>query len=309
MMAITMGSEPVLIVGTGALACLFAARLSTIGVPVTMLGTWREGLAALRMYGVTVVHLSGRQESFPVQVVDQPDNCGCFKYALVLVKSWQTERAAAQLVNCLDAEGVALTLQNGLGNLETLAAELGEERVALGVTTTGATLLSSGRVRPGGEGMVSIGAHTRLDGLLDMLKQAGFNLEVLAAVDTLIWGKLVINAAINPLTALLHMPNGHILARASARQLSAELAREVAAVAAAQGIALAYDDPVAAAELVAEKTTANNSSMFQDIQRGAPTEIDAICGAVVRVGEQFGVPTPTNATLWKLVNALVEADE
>ena len=103
------------------------------------------------------------------------------------------------------------------------------------------------------------------------------------------------------------VPNGELLTRPSARELSATLAIEVAAVAAAQDIPLAFTDPVAAAEQVAERTAANNSSMLQDVQRGAPTEIDAICGAVVRNGEAVGVPTPANQTLWRLVSALRDA--
>ena len=301
-------SESVLIVGTGALASLFAARLAAKEISITMLGTWREGLAALRQHGVMLVHPDGSQKSFPVFATDDPKECKGAKNALVLVKSWQTKRAAGQLAKCLAKDGVALTLQNGLGNQEALAKECGEARVALGVTTTGATLLSSGRVRPGGEGVISIGAHPRVEPLVNLLREAGFNVEVLNDVDTLIWGKLVINAAINPMTALLRVPNGELLMRESARQLSADLAREVAAVAAAQNIQLAFKDPVIAAEKVMEKTATNNSSMFQDVQRGAPTEIDAICGAVVKVGEQVGVQTPVNHALWLLIRALREAN-
>ncbi|MGD8454796.1 MAG: 2-dehydropantoate 2-reductase [Anaerolineales bacterium] len=300
-------TDLVLIIGTGALASLFAARLTAQDIAVTMLGTWREGLAALRQHGVTLVQPDGSQQSYPVQATDNPEDCKGAKYALVLVKSWQTRRAARQLTQCLRGDGVALTLQNGLGNREALAEELGASRVALGVTTTGATLLGPGRVRPGGEGTVSIGLHSRIGPLVNTLCKANFTVEVLDNVDTLIWGKLVVNAAINPMTAVLQVPNGELLKRESARQLSAELAREVAAVAKAQGIQLAYDDPVAISETVMEKTATNNSSMFQDIQRGAPTEIEAICGAVVEVGESVGVATPMNNALWLLIRALRES--
>jgi len=301
--------DSILIVGTGALACLFAARLAAQGVQVTMLGTWREGLAALRMYGVTIVQEDGKQTSYPVKVVDQTDPCSGFRYALVLVKSWQTERAARQMANCLDRDGVALTLQNGLGNYETLAQVLGEERVALGVTTTGATLLSSGRVRPGGEGTISLGEHPRLEPVIELLRLAGFQLEIHQDLQSLIWGKLVVNAAINPLTALLEMSNGGIISRPSARLLSADLAREVAAVAQAQGIQLPHADPIQVSEGVAERTAANHSSMYQDILRGAPTEIDAICGAVVQTGTKLGIPTPVNYAMWKLIHAVVEGQK
>jgi 2-dehydropantoate 2-reductase len=122
--------------------------------------------------------------------------------------------------------------------------------------------------------------------------------------DVLLWGKLVINAAINPLTALLRVPNGEILKRPTARSLMVSVAREAAAVAVAQGIRLPYPDPVVATETIARRTANNRSSMLMDVERGAPTEIDAICGAVIRAGEQVGVPTPANLTVWQVVKAL-----
>jgi len=122
----------------------------------------------------------------------------------------------------------------------------------------------------------------------------------------LLWSKLVINAAINPLTALLRVPNGELLARPSAQSLMDAAAREAAAVARALGRRLTFSDPVAAAQAVAQRTAVNHSSMFQDVQRGAPTEIDAICGAIVAAGEGCGVATPVNRTLWLLVKALIK---
>jgi 2-dehydropantoate 2-reductase len=95
-----------------------------------------------------------------------------------------------------------------------------------------------------------------------------------------------------------------LLNRSTARALLQATAREVAAVAVAQGIRLPYPDPVVAAENIARRTAENHSSMLQDVQRGVPTEIDAICGAVVQAGEQTGVPTPINRTLMQLVKAL-----
>jgi 2-dehydropantoate 2-reductase len=229
--------------------------------------------------------------------------------ALVLVKSWQTERAAEQLSRCLAPDGVALTLQNGLGNREALVDALGAERVALGVTTTGATLVGPGRVRPGGEGTTSLGEHPRLEPLANLLRQAGFGVESVVSADDLLWSKLVINAAINPLTALLQCPNGELVTRPAARSLMAAAAREAADVAQACGRGLTYSDPAAVSEDVARRTASNHSSMFQDVQRGAPTEIDAICGAIVAAGEAHSVPTPLNRTLWLLVQALVQRDD
>ncbi len=297
----------ILITGSGALACLFAARLAAAGPCVTMLGTWPQGLQALRRFGVRLWTASG-DCSYPVKATDDPAECRGAALALVLNKSWQTDRVAAQLRECLGATAIALTLQNGLGNLERLQKELGAERVALGSTTTGATLLEAGRVRPGGEGTITLIRRSGLATLCEMLRSAGFSLEGQDDPAALLWGKLVINAAINPLTALLRVPNGELLNRPDGRALLAALASETAAVARASGVRLPFEDPVAAAENVARRTAANHSSMFQDLQRGAPTEIDAICGAVVRAGLRTGTATPLNETMWRLVKASVDRD-
>ena len=152
-----MKTTPVLIIGTGALGTLFAARLVSAGIPVLVLGTWQAALAALNAHGARLVSPDGRIRASALSAVDDPRQCRQIQFALVLVKSWQTERAAQQLATCLPADGLALTLQNGLGNDQILAEVLGAQRVAVGVTTTGAALLSPGLVRDGGRGQSDLG--------------------------------------------------------------------------------------------------------------------------------------------------------
>lgn len=297
-----MDTHPsLLLLGTGALASLFGARLAAAGVEVTMLGAWPEGLAALRTQGVRLVEADGSQRAYPVRAVADPAECSGIPHALVLVKAWQTGRAAQQLAACLPADGLALTLQNGWGNREMLEQALGPQRVALGSTTLGATLLAPGVVRVGGQGPVTLGSHPRIQPLAELLAAAGFEVRMAEDVAGLAWGKLVINAAINPLTALLRVPNGALLEHPEARELLGLAASEAAAVGLAQGLRLPFGDPVAAAEDVARRTAANHSSMYQDVQRGRPTEIDAICGAVVEAGQRAGLPTPVNRMLWLLL--------
>ena len=297
-----------LIVGTGALATLFAARLAASGALVTMLGSWQAGLDALEKDGACLTLEDGRELTGQVAAVSDPSTLGRVRLALVLVKAWQTERAAAQLRECLSDDGLAVSLQNGLGNRETLIRFLDDSRVGLGVTTLGATLLGPGRAGFGGDGLVSIETHPRLGPLEKLLNGAGFRVDIVPDARVLVWSKLVVNSAINPLTALLGVPNGALLERAGARALMAGLANETAVVARALGVALPFADAVAAVEAVARRTAANHSSMLQDAQRGAQTEIDAICGAVVRAGEQAGVPTPLNRVMWQMLDARVARD-
>jgi 2-dehydropantoate 2-reductase len=343
----------ILIIGTGALATLFAARLTSSGHCITMLGTWLEGLSALRQNGARMIAVNGDEQNFSVHATDDPKECRGAKVAIVLVKSWQTERAARQLKECLSDDGLAITLQNGLGNREVLKKYLDEpfttedtkstekknkkdsvnsvisavshdllgksrtvgvhgtnavvknpSRVALGTITIGATLLGPGLVKAGGDGTISIEAHPALGPIEEALKSASFKVEVVDDALSIVWSKLIINAAINPLTALLKIPNGELLEHPSARELMRSLTQEAASVASAEKVKLPFRDPVAFVEDVARKTAGNHSSMLQDVQRGAPTEIDAICGAVVRAGGRHHIPTPINYACWQLVLAL-----
>ncbi|MGE5072507.1 MAG: ketopantoate reductase family protein [Anaerolineae bacterium] len=297
-------ARQILIAGTGAMATLFAWRLASAGNDVTMLGTWQPGLEALAQRGARLVDARGNEAAVPVRVTRDPAACKGARQAIVLVKAWQTARVAEQLRQSLAADGLAVTVQNGLGNYEVLASALRKERVALGTTTTGATLLGPGLVKPAGNGSISIQSHERLAPLAAALTASGFKVNVVPDAHELLWAKLVINSAINPLTALLRVQNGELLERPTARALMRALAQESAAVAAAEGVQLAGDDPAALVEEVARQTAGNYSSMLQDIQRGAPTEIDAICGAITRAGQRHGLPTPLNEAFWRLVAAL-----
>jgi 2-dehydropantoate 2-reductase len=286
------------------MACLFAARMSAAGIRIMMLGSWPEGLAALRKNGVRLVSADGEESVFPVRVTDQTDACRNIPLALILVKSWQTERVAHQLAAFLPRDGLVLTLQNGLGNREILVRALGNSRVLIGATTTGAHLLAPGVARLAGDGVVSLGVSAQSRPMADLLRRAGFIVETVPDIASLQWSKLVINAAINPLTALLKIPNGELLERPSAAMLMSAVSREAAAVAVALGISLPYPDPALAAEAIARRTASNQSSMLQDVLRGALTEIDQLNGEIIRAGERVGVPTPLNRTLWLLIKSL-----
>jgi 2-dehydropantoate 2-reductase len=287
------------ILGTGALACLFGARLSRVA-RVTLAGTWTEGIAAVVRSGIVLQTPDG-EESFDAAAVHLGTPLPPADLVLVLVKAWQTERVASEVPALTARNGHVLTLQNGLGNVEKLGA-----RACLGVTAVGATLLGPGHVRPGGEGPTQIAGP---ESLAEIFRSAGFDSRAVdAALGTsLAWGKLAVSAGINAVSAILNVSNGELLARPEARRLMEQAANEVAAVARAKGIALPFADGAAEARRVAAATASNLSSMLQDVLRGAPTEVEAINGALVREGIRAGVPTPVNEELRRLVAAAVAA--
>ncbi len=295
------------VLGSGALGCVYAARLAG-QAEVWMLGTWAEGIAAVQRDGIRVTDPDGNTWQARVQATSDPADVPPADYALVLVKSYQTERAAAWAARVLKPDGLAVTLQNGLDNGPKLAAVLGADRVAVGVTYNGATLLGPAEVRHAARQPTLIGVtpatEARVLSLIALLNAAGLEARVTPDPDSLLWGKAVANAAINPLTALWRVPNGQVCATAERRDLLADLAREAAAVAVARGMNLPFADPVAHVMDVCQRTAANRSSMLQDVARGRPTEIDSITGVIVAEGRRLGVPTPVSQVVWRLVRGL-----
>jgi 2-dehydropantoate 2-reductase len=247
---------------------------------------------------------NGNMVIHAVRAFSDPLECPTVDLILVLVKAWQTSHVAKQLAQIPSLHGTVITLQNGLGNREILAASLGFERVALGVTTLGATLLGPGWVCLGGEGLTSLEFRPGMESVSEQLSMANFKVELVADATALIWSKLVVSSAINPLTALLKVPNGVLLERSSARVLLRVLANETATVGKKLGVVFSFIDPAAFVESVARDTAKNLSSMLQDVNRGAPTEIDSICGAIVREANLLQVPVPMNLAMWQLLSAL-----
>ncbi len=298
----------VAVIGGGALGSLFAARL-TPRAAVWLLSGWPAHQAAIRQAGLRLTHPDGRVETVSVRVA-APEAAPALwaDLALILVKSPQTEAAAHKAARSLKADGLALTLQNGLGNLETIAAVLGEDRAAQGVTAQGATILAPGSIYHAGAGPTWLAAPAGLRPavaeIAGLFNAAGFETALADNLTEMVWGKLVVNAGINALTAILGRPNGFLAEDESARALMREAAQEAAAVAQAQDIGLPFNYPPAHVEQVARATAPNISSMLADVRRRVPTEVAVINGAVVRAGRRLGVPTPVNNTLLRLVQAI-----
>lgn len=302
----THSDHHIAIWGVGALGSLFAAYLSTVA-QVTMVGRWPEQIEAVQRDGLTIHHADGRMSRFFPAITDNPAALPPIDLVIVLVKSHQTAGIAPAIARVLSPHGVAITLQNGVGNLDALVHAAGAARATQGVTAQGANFVGLGAVRHAGAGLTHIAVLPERAGLIEtgisLLNRTGIETHTTDSADPLVWGKLAVNAGLNPLTALLDLPNGELLTEPQRQRFMIAAAREVEAVAAAQGIRLPCPDVAAQVREVARVTGANISSMLQDIRRQVRTEIDAMCGAVVRYGERLHVPTPVNAALFDLIRA------
>ncbi len=293
------------IIGAGALGSVIGFHLAS-AAEVVLVDQWAEHVTAINNHGLRC--LRDDDESMrAIAATTDPTSVKPVTIALITVKAAQTPWAAEIAARLLATDGVAYTLQNGLGNDEVLRSHLGMQRVGQAVTTMGATLLGPGLVRMAGIGPTTFGAAPSLSiayALANYFRTSGLPASVSTDVTSLVWGKLIVNVGINALTAILRVPNGALANIPAASRLAQRAVEEAVAVARAAGISLSLADPVAETLAVAQATAVNRSSMLQDILRGIPTEIDTINGAIVREGRRLGVPTPFNEMLCDMVKAL-----
>lgn len=298
-----MELKRIAIIGTGSLASLFAARLSSLA-EIWMLGTWEAQLAAVKN-GLNWVDIHGNERIVPINATQNPADIGPCDGILVLVKSYQTERSAKTLKPLLSPHTSILTLQNGVGNREILAEYAPQNACLVGITTQAANLVEPGKVLDTGAGQILIGKQEPYSGAWEnLLQSANWDAQVTENVEGLLWGKLVVNTAINALATLMDYQNGTLLHFQGTTALMQSIALETAKVAHALGISLPFADPQAEVFRVAEASASNYCSMHRDISQHRPTENEAIYGAVVRAGEKVGVPTPLNSRAYELVKEL-----
>lgn len=294
------------IIGAGAMGSLFGGLLSPVA-QVHLVDPWQEHVDAIRRDGLCLVE-GGEDKILQLSATSDPAEVSSADLAIIFLKSHQTEWGAQIARRVLRPDGLALTLQNGLGNRDVLARVLGESRAWQGVTAHGATLLGPGRVRHAGLGPTHLETRpdiaARAEQVAALFQQAGIETHLSPDLDSLIWGKLVINVGINALTAILRVPNGVLGQTKPARVLMDQAVEEAMQVVRAKGIQLPYDDPFKKVHDVCAATAGNRSSMLQDALRGSRTEINVINGAIVREAAKLGLQAPVNQVLAGLVRAI-----
>lgn len=300
----------ILVVGPGAIGSLFAGMMTSAGHEVWLLGRRREVVDAINRGGVIIQQVwTGATLQIPVRATLNPADAAPADLIVICAKSPGTLQATRDALPAAGEGTIFLTVQNGLGNVDVMASVVGRERVLAGVTSNGTTLLGPGSIRHSWMGETTIGeldgrVTQRVERVAEAFRQSGIKIAVSRSVDLLLWTKLVNNCAMSPLAALLRARNGQLIARPEARELLRAVVREVTSVAEAKGIPLPFAEALERVETNCRNNATNKMSMLQDVERGAPTEIDFINGAVVREGEAVGVPTPINWALTRLVKAL-----
>ena len=300
------------VLGPGALGCLMAALFREAGAEVSLVDYRPDRVARLRLRGIQLHTLEGGPRVVRVPIGLGPEVGPC-DLTIVAVKAYQTEAAALALPGLMAQGGMTLTLQNGLGNLEAIARVVGPARLLAGVGLLGVTRQDEGRIIYAGRGAIYIGAPLKsqvskgeVAAVVDLFRRAGLECQPREDIEAVLWEKLVINVGINPLTALLRVPNGALLQLPEAWEVAVAAAVEAQEVARAAGLTLS-GDPAARLRQVCANTAANHSSMLQDILAGRPTEIEALNAQVATRGLALGLPTPVNDLLTRLLRAAAQS--
>ena len=290
------------------MGCILAVRLAEAGHTVSLLDKDAARASRLARAGIT---LQGRDRVCTVRLpvcADPASVPDCDLFCLC-VKAFDTRAALHFWLPVIRRCSSVISFQNGLGNAEACAAAAGAERVFCAVTACGATRLAEGVVREAGWGPIVLApwraeASRDAEHFAQAVRSAGFEVQLHDNAVEILWSKLLVNAAINPVTALWDVPNGALIERADLHRIAAGTALEAQAVAAAAGVKLLFADAVQDMERVCRLTADNVSSMLQDVRGGRRTEIDAITGAVVEEARRWHVEVPINEDLLRRVRAL-----
>ena len=310
------------VIGVGSIGGLILGALSTTNHDLVAVSRAERALG-LSAEGLVLHHHDGPIEMIPparFEVVDTTVDqeasqiSGSIDIAIICGKSRDTELLGRIARKILLPSGMALTLQNGLGNVEKLTEIIGKERVLGGSTTHGAWKDDSGAVHWAGFGNITMGSLEKSSpgqietSLIQAFEHANLKPFWSEDLNSSIWIKAIINVAINPICAIAGIENGMIESDTYLLSVSLAAASEAAEIARYKGVDFSDVDIESRVIEVIRSTANNRCSMLQDLMSGRRTEIDSLCGRLTQEAEAFGVPVPVNATLYALVKAIETAN-
>jgi 2-dehydropantoate 2-reductase len=298
----------IVVVGPGAIGCLFAAFLTKSKEEIWLLDKSKERSAKISECGISLEGASGSWQSKP-KVSANPEDIGKADLIIICVKSFHTKAVSEQIQPLLNQQTKILTLQNGIGNIEIISEISGQERVMAGVTSEGATLIDTGKIRHCGSGETIIGSAdgktpVEMRAIREIFNKVGLDCKMTRDIKGLLWSKLIINVGINALSAITRLPNGKLIEYEGTKRILRDAVTEAARIAKRKRVKLIFDDPLAKVEAVCESTQGNLCSMLQDVLRKKRTEVDFINGVIVRLGQELGIDVPTNKFLLDLVKTI-----
>ncbi len=302
-----------LVMGAGALGSVFGGLLAEQGHDVTFVGA-DDHLLAMQKQGLIITGIWGEHRIGPVKAFyGTKDLCGSYDVVLLSVKSYHTAAVINQTLPFIHEKSLIFSIQNGLGNWDTIAQAVGWER------TVGARVIFGAEVECPGTAKVTVYADKVLLGspsgtapadiiekVCDHFNDAGIPTTLCETITSFLWGKVLYNCSLNALGAILNVPYGRLQETPEVMETMRRIIAEIFLVADAKGVNLPYENADAyyttLTEVQLPPTATHRSSMLQDMARGGRlTEIDALNGAISRYGREQGIPTPVNDVITAII--------
>ena len=303
------------IIGAGAMGCLFGGKLSSSGNEVILMDCDKELVETINANGLIIDEkdpISGVQisneykSSITASTSYNAFEVGKVDLVIIFVKSINTRSAILENIEIFQPGTSVLSLQNGLGNVQTLTDFTKGINIIAGTTSHGATLVGKGHIFHAGDGKTIIGdlngtISNKLEEIREIFEKAGIDTEISTNIEGAIWDKLLVNVGINALSGICNIRNGEIGSNEHLRELMAMAVHEAWEIALKKEILLNYANPIEHTLEVCRSTSENTSSMLQDLMNSRKTEIEAINGAIVSEGVKYKINTKVNETLTRLV--------
>ena len=295
----------ILILGAGAMGCLYGAAFHRAGCEVVFVDVSQPHIDAINAHGLELETRAGTEHlPIPARRPEQID--APVDLVVVFTKTFHTDAALAGIEAAIGPHTWLLSLQNGLGNDRRLAAHAAEERIMVGSSSLPSDLVGPGKVRSHGEGGSKLypafgGDPAFAREVCDLLTNGGLPAALEPDIHGAIWSKAIFNATMNPLCALTRRTPGFLGAHEESRALIRALVDEGVAVANASGIAIPAQPIHDLTQVSVTDHADHEASMLQDVKAGRRTEVDAINGAIVEAARAAGVAAPLTETLWRLV--------
>ncbi len=304
----------ILVLGAGAIGSSVGGFMAKAGHTVTLVSQQKDHVDAVNRNGLRITGIWGNHHVTGLTALTSVDRLkpGQFELISISVKSYDTGTAVESIKHLVDDRTLVLSYQNGLGNAERIAQTVGWHRTVGARVIYGARLTEPGTTditviaEPSALGVYSPDAPAdRVREIAGAMNQAGIPTVYTDSVATKLWQKITYNSALNPLSALLDVNYGKLAESPHTLEMMREIISEIYAVGHAMNVPL--DPPTAEAyfdrfiNVLIPPTAAHYASMREDVRQGRRTEIDALNGAIVKYGQQCGVPTPLNLALTRLM--------
>lgn len=295
------------VLGAGAMGSIYGGHLS-LNNDVYMIDKKQELVDTINNDGLKLFE-NNNDVIYNPKAVTESKNIGEVDLVILFVKSLYSRTALMENSHIIGGNTYVMTLQNGAGHEDIISEFVPMERIIIGTTEDNGAILDTGYVRRGGKGKTNIGmllpdSNNMLEKVKEVFDSCGFDTHIYSNIQQLIWDKLFTNVSLSALTGVLQVPMGFIAQDEYAWNMAVTLIKEAMAVAKAMGLDFDEAEMIERVKNTSLGSPEGRTSIYTDLSKGRPTEINTISGAVVKAGDKVGVPVPSHKMIVNIVHAM-----